>query len=244
MYQFSTDTLIREQNFSLQTSKKQPQLSKILFNTINPVQAQKYIDLDSFRKNIEQSKAGLHHQPYTNNKTPVLIYKGLFFSFALLFLILGILSMYLPMTMSVSFFFNSFTLLKSVIIVSCTLLSLFSFIYALTLQIEKETIRDCVRKAKINHKVIYARKQFRLGLHPIFSFMGTKKSQATALRHAYHEGLEKINDKKDETYHLAQRIVTAKLLSPIEKEALLNQAIEELNEKLRLLTHSFRHTRI
>ena len=27
----------------------------------------------------------------------------------------------------------------------------------------------------------------------------------------------------------------------IEKQALLNQAIEELNEKLQLLTHSFRH---
>jgi len=57
----------------------------------------------------------------------------------------------------------------------------------------------------------------------------------------YHEGLDKINDKKDEALHLVQRIATAQTLDRVEKETLLNQAIEELHEKLKLLTHTFRH---
>jgi hypothetical protein len=58
----------------------------------------------------------------------------------------------------------------------------------------------------------------------------------------YHEVCDKINDKKDEALHLVHRISTAETLTLEEKEDLLNQAVEEFNDKLRALIETFKHT--
>ena len=63
------------------------------------------------------------------------------------------------------------------------------------------------------------------------------------LRQLYHEVIDKINHKKDETLHLVHRIATAETLDNQEKEDLLNQAIEEFNDKLQMLVHNFRHAK-
>jgi hypothetical protein len=113
----------------------------------------------------------------------------------------------------------------------------------LGLKAEKEAVALYVRKTKAHVTAIYTRKKMRMGLKPFLAFFGPDRQKATMLRQAYDEVIDKINNKKDETLHLVHRIATAETLDNAEKEDLLNQAIEEFNDKLQMLVHNFRHAK-
>lgn len=226
---------------SFQTSGTPPQVSKHLFTANPPFAKERYGDLDLFRERMTESKAGFHHQPYTNNKKNTLFYKTIFLGFSALFFILGVTTMATPSALGCGFFFSSCSFLKGMIVTICTSLSLASLTVGLRLKPEKEAIIYCVRKTKAQAAAIYARKQIRMGIKSMFAFIGENRHKAIALKQMYEEVCDKIHDKKEETAHLVHRIATAETLDPQEKEALLNQAIEELNDKLQYLTHTFRH---
>lgn len=227
---------------SLKASSEIPQVPKHHFTVKPSYQQQRYADLDFFRQQIVESKAGLHHQPYTMNKKNTSFYKSIFLGLAALFFFLGILAMAIPSALGCGFFFSSCTFLKAMIVTLCTFFSLSSLTIGLKLRAEKEAVAYFVRRTKAHVATIYARKQVRMGIKSLFAFMGPNRKKVVALKHMYHEICDKINDKKEETLHLVYRIATAETLEAIEKEALLNQAIEEFNDKLQLLTHTFRHT--
>lgn len=200
----------------------------------------RFAELNIFREQIEQSRAGLHHKPYTYNKKNALLYKIIFFSFAFLFGMLGITVLAVPSSLGCGFF-TSCTAIKGVLASLCTIFSLSAFTMAFSISHEREVIHDCIRRAKVKLATIYTRKCRRMGIKNIFAFFTHHRRQALALRHAYHEASDKINDEKEAALHLANRIATAQTLDIQEKEALLNQAVEELNEKLMSLCHTFRH---
>lgn len=204
---------------------------------------QRYHELDIFRHQIEQSKAGLHHQPYTYNKKCAVRYKLAFFGFSAVFLTLAFFSLSLSATLGCGLFFNTCGLVKNAIFVSCLFLSFCSFFMALTISNEREAVMQCIRKSRTILTAIYARKRVRLGIKG-FAFFGAARQKSLTLKHAFNEISDKINDKKDETLHLVHRISNTHTLDKAEKEDLLNQAIEELNEKLMTLTHNFRHTHL
>lgn len=201
---------------------------------------QRYTELDIFRQQIEQSRAGLHHKPYTSNKRNVFLYKTIFFAFALIFAILGVAVLAVPSALGCGFF-SSCTAIKSVLASLCTIFSLSAFTIAFSMSHEREVIQEYVRKARARLATIYARKCRRMGIKSIFAFFTHHRRQALLLRQTYHEACDKINDEKESALHLAHRIATAQTLDAEEKESLLNQAIEELNEKLMTLCHTFRH---
>jgi hypothetical protein len=234
------------QNFfhalNLQNSRGMPQISKHFFTAKPSFVQQRYADLDIFRQQIQESKAGLHHQPYTMNRRSTTLYKSIFLGFAVLFFILGVTAMAIPSALGCGFFFSSCTLVKGVIVTFCTFLSLSSLTLGLKLRAEKEAIAYYVRKTKAHVATIYARKQVRMGIKSVFALIGPRRQKAAALKQMYDEACDKMNDKKEETLHLVQRISTAETLDKQEKEALLNQAIEEFSEKLQLLTQTFRHS--
>jgi hypothetical protein len=220
-----------------------PQIPKHMFKVQLPQTRQRYHELDIFKHQIEQSKAGLHHQPYTLNKRSVLVYKCIFFGLAVLFATLCLITMSMPILKSWGFFsFSSVTLVRSVLISLCSLLSISSFAMGFTLRSEREAVLRCVQKAKATVSRIYARKRVRMGVKRFVAFFGPYRRLALSMRQSYHEVVDKINDKKEESLHLVHRIATAETLSPAQKEELLNQAIEELQDKLLFATHTFRHS--
>lgn len=244
---FTTETNNRKDflnPLSLQTSSRVPQIPKRLFTAKSSFSQQRYIDLDIFRLQIEESKAGLHHLPYTNNKKNTTFYKSVFLGFASLFLVLNITTMAIPSALGCGFLFSSCTFLKGIIVSVCTFLSATALTIALRLKAEKEAVVHSVRKAKAHTAAIYARKKVSIGIKNVFSLFGPGREKAAALRQLYQDTCDKINDKKDETLHLVHRIATAETLDLLEKEDLLNQAIEEFNEKLHQLTQTFRHAKL
>lgn len=222
------------------TSSETHRIPRHLFTAKLSFKQQRFLDLDIFRHQIEESRAGLHHQPYTNNKHSVFVYKTIFFGLAALFAILGITTMAVPLTI-VTGFFNYYTAIKGLIVSLCALFSLASFTMAATLHTEKEAILHCVRKARAHLATIYARKRLRMGIKRFFAMLSPHRREAQSLKNMFHETYDKINEKRDNAMHFVHRIASAKTLDPDSKEALLNQAIEELDDTLMLLVHSFRH---
>lgn len=225
----------------LSSSGEIPRISKHLFTAKPVFHIKRYADLDSFRQQIEESQAGLHHQPYTSYKKNTLFYKSIFLGFAALFLMLSLTAMAIPSAMGCGFFFRSCAFLKGIIVVFCTALSLSSLTLGLRLRAEKEALAYSIRKTKALMAAIYARKKVRMGVKSMFAIMGPARLKTSALKEMYRETSDKINDKKDESLHLIHRIATAETLDEQEKEILLNQALEELNDQLQALTHTFRH---
>jgi hypothetical protein len=217
------------------------QVPKHLFAAKPAYLHEKYEDLDSFRQEIEESKAGLHHQPYTTNRRTVAYYKLIFFGFAVLFFGLGIGSLAIPTLSGHSLFISTGAVLKGVLVSLCTFLSLSSLAIALTLRAEREAVLQCVRKTRAQLATLFARKQMKLGIKRFFALFGPDRKKATAMRQMYHEAWDKVIDIKEETLHLVSRISTAETLDKIQKEKLLNQAVEEMNERLRTLVRSFKH---
>ena len=228
---------------SLQASRFSdlPKVSKHLF-TVKPTLIQKrYADLDDFRQQIIESKAGLHHQPFTSNKKNAAVYKAFFLGFSALFFILGVTAMAIPSALGCGMFFSSCTLLKGIIVSICTFFSLTALTVGLRIKPEKEAVAQSMRRTMAHMATIYARKKIRIGATGFSILFGPEKQKMLALRQMYHEMSDKINDKKDETLHMVQRIATAETLDAQEKEDLLNQALEEFNDKLHTLTNNFRH---
>lgn len=205
---------------------------------------QRYVDLDLFRQQVEESKAGLHHQPYTNKKKETARYKGIFYGFAFLFFMLTVITIAIPSAIGCGFLFSSCTFLKAIIVTISTTFFLSSLLLALSLKAEKEAIVSLLKKAKAHLAAIHARKQIRMGIKGSFPLFGKHRKAAIGLRQTYQETLDLLNDKKEETLHLVHRIGTAETLPEQEKEDLLNQAIEELHDKLQHIVHQFRHVTI
>jgi hypothetical protein len=229
---------------SLQFSAGVPQVSRHLFTTkLSPLQ-KRYADLDIFRRQVEESKAGLHHQPYTMNKKNTHFYRSIFLGFAVLFFFLSVTIMAIPSALGCGFFFSSCSFLKTILVTICTLLFLTSLTVGLRLKAEKEAISYYMKRTKAHVAAIYARKRVRMGIKGVFDLFGPNRLKAASLRQLYHEVIDKMNDKKDETLHLVHRITTAETLDSLQKEDLLNQAIEEFNDKLHVLTNHFRHAQV
>lgn len=129
---------------------------------------------------------------------------------------------------------------KGVVVSFCLLLALSAIAMALNIRTEREAILHCVRRARLQLSRYYARKRMQCRVNSSFFFTNPKRQLNASLKQAYREAWDKINDKKEEALHLTQRIISAKTLHWSEKEILLNQAIEELHEKLFLLVHTFK----
>lgn len=202
---------------------------------------QRYAELDFFRQQIEEARAGLHHKPFTSNRRSVFLYQVTFFVFAFFFCLLGITVLSIPSALGCGFF-SSCTAIKGVLASLCTIFALASFTIAFSISQEKEAVLQCVRKAKTTLDTVYSRKRIRLGIKSFAGVFIRQRQKGIALKHLYQEANDKINDKKDAVLHLIHRISTAETIDFIEKETLLNQAIEELNEKLQHIVYTFRHS--
>jgi hypothetical protein len=225
----------------LQTECTIVQLPKI---DCPPAKKTRFPELDLFRQQIEQGKACLHHQPYTNSKKNTLIYKAIFLSFSALFVLLSVLTVCISFAYSWGIFnLTSIGIVKTALVLFCALLAFSSFFIGISLRTEREAIQCAVRRARARTSRIYARKRIQFGINQILPFSRAKRQMSASLKNAYRDTCEKISDRKDEALHLVQRIISASLAWS-EKEMLLNQAIENLSEQLFLLTHSFRILKI
>lgn len=216
-----------------------PQISKHLFTARLPFAERDYAELHLFRQQIEQTRNGLHPQPYTESKSSAMIYRYIFLSFAFLFTLLGTGVLFATTSMNYAFFDFSFVC-KGFLTLACVLLAASSFVLAVRMRTEREAIMHYYNKARTHASKIYARKKVKLGIKNFLNFFGKNQRQAAALAHLYHDACDKIHDRKEEALRLVNRITYARDLDAETKEMLYNQAIAEFNDKLTLIAHTFK----
>lgn len=200
----------------------------------------KYQELDLFRKEIDQAKAGVHHQPYTYYKKIVLMYRTAFLGFSLLFLILGTICFNIHI-IHLWGLFESTSVVKGFFVALCSLLSLGGISLALGMKTEKEAVHAITKTSKASIAKIYSRRRAKFGIKWYLAFLGPHKEEVEAIRHTYEEVLEKIIVKREEALHLLHNIGTAETLDLTEKEDLMNQALIELKEQLTGNVNNFRN---
>lgn len=200
-----------------------------LLAKFNPLQS-RYNELNLFRNGAVEG-VNLYHHPYTSKKKTVTIYRIVFLTFAVLFGVLGVTTLSVSSTLSCGFF-SLPTTLKGLVMTLCILLSLASFLIGITLRTDKEAIIHTYNHWRRKLKTYYSRKRL--------SLVGPNKHLVKTLRQSYKEVREKMREKQDETLHLIGKIGSSPL-SKEEKETLLNQAIAEFHERLKFLSHGFKH---
>lgn len=220
-------------SFSPYNTKPSFTISKHTFAK-SPRHRRDYTELELFRQQIEINQLGLHHQPYTDNKFRVQIYKSIFYGFACVFVLLD-LSVSATSSNFTYAFFNFSIVVKTFITLICSLLALASLIMAMTMRTEREAVMQYTRMAKANLAKHYARKKVKLGIKRFLAIFGHAPSEVCALRQIYHEIGDKINDRKEETLHLVDRINANTSMDIQTKELLYNQAIAEFNDRVSLL---------
>ncbi len=226
--------------FSPMQGQNTAQISKYLF-TKTPYSRRDYTELEIFRQQIELDQQGLHHQPYTLNKSGVKVYKTIFYGFAFVFVLLGLFVSATSSTFTYAFF-NFSIVLKTFITLICFLLALASLIMGMTIRTEREAVMHYTRIAKTNLSKLYARKKLKLGLKRFLAFFGHPEQETIVLKQMYHDASDKINERKEEVLHLVDRINSTSTMDIQKKETLYNQAIAEFNDKLTLLVHTFKHS--
>lgn len=199
----------------------------------------KYQELDLFRREIDQAKAGVHHQPFTYYKKIVLMYRTAFLGFSLLFLILGTICFNIHI-IHLWGLFSSTSVVKGFFVALCSLLSLGGISLALGMKTEKEAVHAITKAAKASIAKMHSRRKAKLGMKWYLAFLGPHKEEVDAIKHSYDEAIEKILVKKEEALHLLHNIATAETLESSEKEDLMNQALLELKEQLRGIIENFR----
>jgi hypothetical protein len=201
----------------------------------------RFPELELFRQQIELNRAGLYHQPYSNNKFYTRIYKAVFFGFSLLFVLLSVITFKVSFAFSWGIFnFQAIGLAKTAIVSLCMLFAFSALTIAFSIRTEREAIYHCVRRARMQLSRSFAQKRIQCRSGRLLGFTQPKREINASIRQTYRESWHRINDRKEEALHLVQRIASAKTIHWNEKEMLMNQAIEELHEKLFLLVHSFK----
>jgi hypothetical protein len=202
-----------------------------------------YSELERFRYQSNHNNE-LQSTPYTTAKQRTNNYKWIFFCLGILFFALGgiayMKTFFLPFSFLPS---NSFQILQSLLFEFCIIVSGISIVISFSLCTKKEAISDTSRKAVRNLSQFYNRKQLELGIKMFFYF-GVPYRKFLLLNQFYLETRHKIQDLKQETFCLLQKIARAGHLSFQKKEHLYNQAILELNEKLEKQILHFHQTSI
>lgn len=195
-------------------------------------------ELQLFKKNVEEGGSGLHHYPYTLNKNKVLIYKTIFFLLSSLFAIASFYIYKSYLNLNCLIIFGMCEGAKTLASTFCIALSIGSLIIALKIHPSKEIVNLEVAKIVKQAKNFYSRKKRNNYLNHCGSNESLKNLRI--IKQTYQDFLESTNDLKEETLQTMQRITLSRFLSDNDKEKLLNQAVLELQFKLRLLIQEFK----
>lgn len=218
--------------------------SKPLFKAKIPViRSGSYPELQLFRQQIESAQNGICHQPYTVECKKVTYYRTVFLGFSFIFLALSFVLFFHKMSWPFHLYAGILNVSKTLALTFSLFLSAAALLLGLRLHPEKDAAAHLARKAKQKLAAIYTRKNVESGLRSFFAF-GLTYRKSEVFRQTYKEIREKINEKHEHTLYFMERIAEAKQLNWKTKEELFNQALLELDDKLHLLVHTFRSTKI
>lgn len=200
-----------------------------------------YSELFLFKQQINIKPNHPYLKPYSNKKISINLYRAVFLSLGILYLLLGLILFFKPFSWSCSFLFGNCSLLKTFLCTFCVVTSTSSLILGFFTRPERELMKKIFRKAKQQLKKKYNQKLQKYNVKKYF-FFGEEYRKTLAFKQFYQESLEKFHDYLEETYHLLSHIRRSTSLERHMKEELYNQALLECSDKMNLTVSTFTST--
>jgi hypothetical protein len=205
--------------------------------------ASHYPELRHFRSKLEDDRCSFQFLPYTVRKKTVARYRATFLALGAIFFVLANATYFKTLSWSCGFLFGTCNFVKGFICSLAGILSLAAFLIGFFMRTEKETIHHHMIKARQKLNNIYLKKKVEFGLKQFFSIEEEHLRRTAALKHAYREIYQKIEEYKEEALFLSEKIQLDGDLTQEQKENLFNQAalefirqVESAIQKFQLLT--------
>ena len=121
------------------------------------------IDIEFFKRSVS-----LHYQHvYARTKWQNAIYRGIFFAFSFLFIVLGLMIFFKTTNPICSIYFGNCSLIKNWVNLFCVLLSAGAFTLGYKIHPEKEAIKHLVKK--VENELSGPAKQIQIEFHAILA---------------------------------------------------------------------------
>jgi len=198
-----------------------------------------YPELYLFKNEIDLEKNGQKKNPYQKAKSRIVLYRTIFFCLGVIYFFLAFILYSKSLTWACTVIFGNCFLLKSFLITLSIGCSFFCIGFGFFINTEKEAAKKIFFQAKSRLKRAYENKSSKSGINIFFEHK-EEFEQASELKDLYFDTLEKLQDDKEHTLHLLERIANKKSLDLEEKEKLFNQALLESKDRLDLLIRQFK----
>lgn len=198
-----------------------------------------YPELHLFKNQIEIDGKGTLSKPYSSVKSSVMIYRTIFLSIGVLYFLLGLILFTKSLTWTCSLVFGSCVLVKTILCSLCSVSSIYCIALGLLIKHEKEAVKKVYNEYKTRLKRVHEKKAVKYGLKSFFVF-GQEQRTSLALKQLYFDALERLQEYKDETMDILNRIADTESIDNDKREELYNQAILEFKDKMELAVNSFK----
>jgi len=200
-----------------------------------------FLELAIFKQQLKNyfPKVHTHHQYFSK----VRYYRNIFFSLALLFLILGGIVFFQNLTFTSMLFGELRLFVKNSICAISALLAIFAAGVGYSLCVTKEATQSLAYKARKKLAKIYTRKRIEFGLQRFFLYPYSS-DKAMLLKATYYEIRDRINERKVETADLLREIRTTRGFDTANHELLFSQALADMDEQLKQYLQNFKDFRV
>lgn len=197
-----------------------------------------YLELELFKQQFQgKGKIGLRYT-FAECNYRIRFYRAIFFAIGILFLGLSFL-IFQHNLILFSIFFGNLSLLAKGILMSVSLgFSFTACLIGYSLCAAREASAHLYSKAKRKLFQIYTRKRLDRGIFGLFN-IGTNCDKYYSLKHRYQDAVHLIEEYKEETTLLLQKIQLYVSVEEHYRELLFNQALCELYDKLQMCLQTF-----
>jgi hypothetical protein len=198
----------------------------------------RYLELELFKQQLQGGDDSPDHT-YAISQEKVRRYRTIFFGIGVLFFFLTALIFRQNMLIFSVFFGNIGLLAKGFLGGISLALGLCAAIFGYSLCIAKEAGHHLASKTKRKLLKLYGRKRLEQGLQGFFS-IGQNYTKYTALKHEYRHAIELVEEQREITTYLLRKIQKYGTVEASYRELLFNQALAELNDRLKEILHKFK----
>lgn len=200
-----------------------------------------FLELAIFKQQLKNyfPRVHTHHQYFSK----VRYYRTIFFSLAVLFLILGGIVFYQNITFTNMLFGELRLLVKNSICALSACLAIFAAGVGYSLCVAREAAESLACKARKKLAKIYTRKRIEFGIQR-FLLYPNSDDKAMLLKATYYEIRDKINERKAETAELLREIRSSKGFDTANHGLLFSQALADMDEQLKQYLQNFKEFRL
>lgn len=201
----------------------------------------RYLELELFKQQLQGNGNEFSLCTYTISQEKVRWYRSVFFGIGLIFLVLALLTFRQNILIFTIFFGNVGFLAKAFFGGLSLVLALSAATLGHSLCVAKEAGHHSTSKAKHQLMRLYGRKRLEQGLQGLF-FLGENYHKYSVLKREYHHVIGLMEEQREKTTHLLQKIQKYDTVDAGYRELLFNQALAEFSDCLKEHLRNFKES--